>query len=156
MNETIEALINLSHEIGREDRGWAILGEGNTSTRLEPGRFAVKASGCSLRTLAEDDITVCDSAQVLALLEKKSLRDAEIDESLMNARVDAKGRKPSVESMFHAWLLQLEGDPICRACALADGESDSLLAASQGFRRTAYVPGRNRLLRGSLRFRALR
>ena len=47
----IQDLLTLSHEIGREDRGLAILGEGNTSVRLSDDAFAVKASGTCLGTL---------------------------------------------------------------------------------------------------------
>ena len=59
MNEKIEALLWLSHEIGREDRQLAILGEGNTSVKLSPEQFAVKASGAHLGALKESDVTVC-------------------------------------------------------------------------------------------------
>ena len=37
----IQDLLTLSHEIGREDRGLAMLGEGNTSARLSDETFAV-------------------------------------------------------------------------------------------------------------------
>ena len=47
-------LLTLSHEIGREDRGLAILGEGNTSTRLSEENFLVKASGTCLGSLREE------------------------------------------------------------------------------------------------------
>ena len=50
------SLLKLSHAIGREDRTLAILGEGNTSTRLAEGTFLVKASGTSLGTLQDDDV----------------------------------------------------------------------------------------------------
>ncbi|MEW6302458.1 MAG: class II aldolase/adducin family protein [Verrucomicrobiota bacterium] len=109
MNDAIAALVGLSREIGREDRKLAILGEGNTSVKLAPDRFAVKASGSCLGTLTEDDVTVCDTAKVLALVEAKSLTDADVDQALLDARIEGQGKKPSIEAMFHAWLLQLEG-----------------------------------------------
>ncbi len=43
--EKTAALLKLSHDLGREDRGLAILGEGNTSCRLDGDTFLVKASG---------------------------------------------------------------------------------------------------------------
>ena len=58
MSDPLAALLQLSHDLGREDRPFAILGEGNTSARLSSGRFAVKASGCSLGTLTAGDLTV--------------------------------------------------------------------------------------------------
>src|SRR5262249_10914122 len=57
MSDPLAALLQLSHDLGREDRPFAILGEGNTSARLNGGRFAVKASGCSLGTLTADNLT---------------------------------------------------------------------------------------------------
>ena len=106
---SIQNLLSLSHEIGREDRGLAILGEGNTSVRLDHETFAVKASGTCLGTLKEADIVECHFSALLPLLEKKSLTDKEIDDALLAARVDAKAKKPSVEAVFHAWLLTLPG-----------------------------------------------
>ena len=101
--------MTLSHEIGREDRGLAILGEGNTSARLSDETFAVKASGTCLGTLKEEDTVECRFSALLPLLEKKSLTDKEIDDALLAARVDPKAKKPSVEAVFHAWLLTLPG-----------------------------------------------
>ncbi|MSU20217.1 MAG: class II aldolase [Pedosphaera sp.] len=108
MNEKISALIQLSHAIGREDRQLAILAEGNTSAKLSNSQFAVKASGCSLATLVEADVTSCDTAKMLALMANKTLKEEAFDEFLLEARVDGLGKKPSVEAMFHAWLLALE------------------------------------------------
>ena len=109
MKEKISALLQLSHEIGREDRSLALLGEGNTSVKLSPAQFAVKASGCSLGTLTETDVAVCDAAAILALLDQKSVTDAAIDETLLGARHEGRGKKPSTEAMVHAWLLTLDG-----------------------------------------------
>lgn len=105
----ISELIKLSHEIGREDRQLAILGEGNTSIKLNADSFAVKASGSCLATLTEADVTVCETGKILAQMEKKSMSDTEIDQTLLDSRVEGIGKKPSVEAMFHAWLLQLPG-----------------------------------------------
>lgn len=109
MHDDIAALLELSHAIGREDRQFAILGEGNTSVRLPGGQFAVKASGASLATLSEAEVTVCDSARLVALLDRKSLPDEVVEKALHEARIDPQARKPSIEAMFHAWLLTLEG-----------------------------------------------
>jgi rhamnose utilization protein RhaD (predicted bifunctional aldolase and dehydrogenase) len=111
MNDSakIAALLQLSHDLGHESRRLAILGEGNTSSRLSQTQFAVKASGCNLATLAEADISVCDSEKVLKLLDTKIVSDATIDQTLFDARANPKSKKPSVESIFHAWLLTLDG-----------------------------------------------
>lgn len=108
-NPITQDLLNLSHELGREDRGLAMLGEGNTSTRLTEDTFLVKASGTCLGTLKEDDVVECRLSALLPMLEKDNLTDQQVDDALLAARVDPKAKKPSVEAVFHAWLLSLPG-----------------------------------------------
>jgi rhamnose utilization protein RhaD (predicted bifunctional aldolase and dehydrogenase) len=102
-------LLDLSHQLGREDRHLAILGEGNTSARLSADTFVVKASGSNLGSLSAAGTAVCRFDQLLPLLDQKKMTDTAIDEALFAARVDLASRKPSVEAMFHAWLLTLPG-----------------------------------------------
>jgi rhamnose utilization protein RhaD (predicted bifunctional aldolase and dehydrogenase) len=103
------ALLNLSHELGRESRALAILGEGNASTRLSPGTFLVKASGSNLATLDRKSLTECRAEGLLALLKRKNLGDSDVTAALLASRVDPLARIPSVEAVFHAWLLTLPG-----------------------------------------------
>lgn len=105
----IERLLRLSHELGREERKLAILGEGNTSTRTSAGTLAVKASGSNLATLSPLGVTECRFSDLVPLLNRKTMTDAAIDEALFSARVDADAKKPSVEAIFHAYLLTLPG-----------------------------------------------
>ena len=102
-------LLTLSHELGREDRGLAILGEGNTSARLTPATMLVKASGSNLGTLSPLGLTECRLADLAALLERSRMPDAAVDDALLASRVDSGARKPSVEAIFHAHLLTLPG-----------------------------------------------
>jgi rhamnose utilization protein RhaD (predicted bifunctional aldolase and dehydrogenase) len=106
---TLNTLLSLSHELGREDRRLAILGEGNTSARTSPESFLVKASGSNLNTLAAANLTECRFAPLLELLEQRKSADTAVDDALLNSRVVASALKPSVEAMFHAWLLTLPG-----------------------------------------------
>jgi rhamnose utilization protein RhaD (predicted bifunctional aldolase and dehydrogenase) len=46
---------------------------------------------------------------VLTLLEDREFTDEEVDAVLLESRIDLKSKKPSIETMFHAWLLTLEG-----------------------------------------------
>jgi rhamnose utilization protein RhaD (predicted bifunctional aldolase and dehydrogenase) len=103
-----EELIRLSHELGREDRGLAILGEGNASTRADGG-FLVKASGASLATLTAESVVACRPEELLALMDVPDASDEQIDASLRSSRLDPTAVKPSVEAMFHAYLLSLPG-----------------------------------------------
>lgn len=102
-------LLGLSHDLGRAERHLAILGEGNTSTRGGNGRFFVKASGSNLATLDARGVTECVADKLLRLLDRTGRSDADIDAALLDARVDPKAKKPSVEAIFHAWLLTLPG-----------------------------------------------
>jgi rhamnose utilization protein RhaD (predicted bifunctional aldolase and dehydrogenase) len=103
----LDALVALSRDLGRDERQLAILGEGNTSARVTEEQFLVKASGASLARLEAADLTLCALAPVLALLDRKQISDAGMREALLAARVDASARIPSIETVFHAWLLTL-------------------------------------------------
>jgi rhamnose utilization protein RhaD (predicted bifunctional aldolase and dehydrogenase) len=107
--ELKRALIALSHDLGADHRGLAILGEGNVSAKLNDKTFLVKASGSSLATLAQADVTECQFAPLLAMLDRDDLSDKEVDDGLFACRVDASAKKPSVEALFHAFLLSLPG-----------------------------------------------
>jgi len=105
----LDLLLTLSHDLGREDRDLAILGEGNTSTRTDPDAFLVKASGSSLGTLTPAQVTPCRIAPLVALIDNATADDEAVEAALLAARTDPAARKPSVEAMFHAWLLTLPG-----------------------------------------------
>ncbi|MEO5917306.1 MAG: class II aldolase/adducin family protein [Luteolibacter sp.] len=107
--ETLGKMLELSRQLGREERKLAILGEGNTSARLSADSFVVKASGSSLSTLSESGIAECGFGNLLPLLASEGMTDAAIDEALFAARVSTDAKKPSVEAIFHAYLLTLPG-----------------------------------------------
>jgi rhamnose utilization protein RhaD (predicted bifunctional aldolase and dehydrogenase) len=105
--EKLKSLLQLSHQLGDKNLRMAILGEGNASAKLSAETFLVKASGCSLGTLDESGVVECRAQPLLDLLEKKNLSDAVIDGTLLDSRLDAKAKKPSVEALFHAYFLSL-------------------------------------------------
>jgi rhamnose utilization protein RhaD (predicted bifunctional aldolase and dehydrogenase) len=105
--EKLESLLKLSHELANPLQPLAILGEGNTSARLTDKTFLVKASGSCLGSLRKEDVVECRSDLLLPMLDETGLSDAEVDSRLLESRVDAKAKKPSVEALFHAWLLTL-------------------------------------------------
>jgi rhamnose utilization protein RhaD (predicted bifunctional aldolase and dehydrogenase) len=106
-SEVIQSLLTLSHQLGGERLRMAILGEGNTSVRLDEDTFAVKASGSNLATLKAEDVTSCAFDRLLPLLDKTSATD--LDQALLAARLDSAAKKPSIEALFHAYLLTLPG-----------------------------------------------
>ena len=106
-HQRLSSLLTLSHDLGQEDRGLAILGEGNTSTRLDEHCFAVKASGSSLSNLDQSGVSRCRLGDVLSLFETPTASDDEVEDALLGARLDERERKPSTEALFHAHLLTL-------------------------------------------------
>ncbi len=112
MNERTEklaTLLRLSHDLGNPQQPLAILGEGNTSALLDAQTFLVKASGTNLANLSSQDVVECKIDSLLGMPDETGLSDAEVDNRLMESRVDSRAKKPSVESLFHAWLLALPG-----------------------------------------------
>ena len=107
--DAIQSLLELSHQLGGERLRMAILGEGNTSVRLDDDTFAVKASGSNLATLKATDVTRCVFGRLLPLLDATSATDVEVDQALLAARLDPSSKKPSIEALFHAYLLTLPG-----------------------------------------------
>jgi len=103
----LQSLLRLSHELGNPRQPLAILGEGNASARLGRDRFLVKASGSRLGILTRHDIVECRADILLALLDRRRVPDAIIDDALMASRVAADAKKPSIEALFHAYLLTL-------------------------------------------------
>ena len=106
-NDSLEALLKLSHELGLESRGMAMLGEGNTSTRRDAETFWVKASGTNLAALKPAHVVACHSAPILAMMDRDSMTDVEVNQALLDSRVDPSALKPSVEALFHGYLLSL-------------------------------------------------
>lgn len=109
MSSTLTRLVSLSHEIGREDRRLAMLGEGNTSASLGEGTFLVKSSGCSLSSIREDEFTEVRMDSVLAALDDKKLNDSGVRSVLESSRVVPQALLPSVETFMHAVCLSAEG-----------------------------------------------
>ncbi len=107
--DAVQSLLDLSHALGGDRLRMSILGEGNTSLRLDAETFTVKASGSNLATLRPAELTVCRFDRLLPLLDASSANDQEVDQALFAARVDDAARKPSIEALFHAYLLTLPG-----------------------------------------------
>lgn len=104
-------LLELAHQLG-EASGMAIMGEGNVSASIGGNRFQVKASGTELATLREEELVAVDRTRLVPFFAAEdedgpALGDEEMEELLLEARVDPEALKPSVETLFHACLLGL-------------------------------------------------
>jgi len=108
-NKRLKQLVELSRRIGTAPESFAILGEGNTSTRSGENTFWVKASGTSLSTAEKDSFTECRRTVLDSLWESAVRSDAQVDEKLLESRVKPQDRKPSTEALFHSYLLSLPG-----------------------------------------------
>lgn len=84
-----------------------MLGEGNTSALVNDDVFLVKASGTSLQTLGKPDLVACRFEKLLPMLDQDDFSDQQIEDALMDCRFDPEAKKPSVETLFHAYLLSL-------------------------------------------------
>ncbi len=102
-------LVRLSQELGLESRQLAILGEGNTSTLVDEGTFLVKASGSSLATLSEADISLVKLDFILELLEHEHLNEEAVEDALRQSTLHPNDKKPSVETFLHALCLTVGG-----------------------------------------------
>lgn len=105
----LKRLIELSHNLGRDDRQLAILGEGNVSADLDGESFYVKASGCQLADIGAGGFTRVRMQPVFDALDSPDKTDDEVRKILENSRADKKALLPSVETFLHAICLREGG-----------------------------------------------
>ncbi|MBW7884028.1 MAG: class II aldolase/adducin family protein [Caldilineaceae bacterium] len=105
----LQSLAWLSHELGREDRQLAILGEGNTSAKVGDGTFWVKASGSQLATITDDGFSQVHLDKVLDLVARKQMSQEEVQAAWPDLMVDPQQKRPSVETFMHALCLSEGG-----------------------------------------------
>ncbi len=122
----LQQLMAMSRALGEPQRDFVILAEGNTSARIDDDHMYVKASGARLERITAQGFVEVRRSRVLQMLEGGDppsaghrspasaggggLSDEEIERGLRAAMVDAASpRRPSVETLFHAYLLGVEG-----------------------------------------------
>ena len=98
-------LIKLTRELGREERGLTITGEGNTSAACGDGTFWVKATGRSLVGITARGFCRVRANKVLALLADQAVTDANAGAVMRRALVNPKAPRPSIETILHALCL---------------------------------------------------
>src|SRR3989441_9205876 len=94
--EILDELTSLSHFLGDPARDLAILGEGNTSARVDDATFLVKASGKELRTADEDSFVAVDRLKALAVLDGPDLSDSEVRQALQNVKSKIRNQKSEI------------------------------------------------------------
>lgn len=106
----MERLVKMSNTLGSEAYDCAILGEGNTSAKLDQDRFLVKASGTQLKTIDAHGFVKVRFAPIFEALKQDSLSDQDVKKVLLEATLEnPEGKMPSVETFFHAIILSPEG-----------------------------------------------
>lgn len=108
--QLLEELVELSRWLGAPERDCTILGEGNTSARIDDETFFVKASGGELGAIEAKGFVEVRRADVLAMLDGDRIPDEEVRSRLATAKVDpGHPGTPSVETPLHAVCLGLPG-----------------------------------------------
>lgn len=103
----LDELVRMSLSLGRPEMDYVILGEGNTSAKVDDESFYIKASGAQLCRSTRETFVEVKSSKIIDLLDGPDLIDEDIKERLLAARVDKTSPRPSVETVFHAYLLTL-------------------------------------------------
>lgn len=110
VQDTLDELVQMSRRLADPALDYVMLGEGNTSAGVDAGTFFVKASGVSLRDIPESGFVRVRRQPILDLLDRATVTDDEVRDGMLAARVDTLSPiRPSVETLFHAYLLSLPG-----------------------------------------------
>ena len=144
----LEELVNRSQRIG-SDQSLVVYGGGNTSSKGEIkdhlGRLRkvlwVKGSGADMQYAIDRDYPALYLEELLALEEFKEMNDDLMVDYVTRALVDPTSRRPSIETLLHAFLParhidHVHADSICALTNHEKGESATREALGEGF---AYV-----------------
>ncbi len=106
MSDTLSQLVEMTRTLGQPHLEYVIIGEGNTSARIDDASFWIKASGQGMEHIGPDGFVAVHFEPILAMLER-SPGDLEAQKAVMDAaKVDPSSPlRPSVEVTFHAMLL---------------------------------------------------
>jgi rhamnose utilization protein RhaD (predicted bifunctional aldolase and dehydrogenase) len=101
----LEPLLQLTRTLGQPTLNYVIIGEGNTSCRIDADSFWIKASGQQMNNIEAEGFAAVQFQPILEMLKQPEL-SADAQKAIVNAaRLDASMRLPSIEVSFHALLL---------------------------------------------------
>lgn len=103
----LDQLVSLSLDLAKPENDYVILGEGNTSARIDDETFFVKASGTYMSAASRKTFVEVRADKVLSMLESSDLDDNAVKDQLSAAVVDGSQQRPSVETVLHAFCLTL-------------------------------------------------
>lgn len=150
--ETVPAplseLVDRSNRIG-DDPSLVVYGGGNTSAKgtivdhlgREQQVMWVKGSGADMRGSVLSDYPGLRLAELTALRDRGDMSDEEMTDLVTRALLDPSSRRPSIETLLHAFLPfthidHVHADAICALTNHAEGKKVTLEALGEGF---AYV-----------------
>ena len=146
--EALQQLVDRSNLIG-DDMSLVVYGGGNTSSKGEVkdhlGRLQevmwVKGSGADMRGSILSDYPGLRLSELLALRNMDELTDEQMTDFVTRALMDPSARRPSIETLLHAFLPfkhidHVHADAICALTNHADGKRITAEALGEGF---AYV-----------------
>lgn len=106
-DEILTELIEMSHVLGDPANDFAILGEGNSSARIDHETFYLKASGTELGKMTAEQFVKVRFDTLLDLLDAGDVTDEKVKETFQAAAIDAGDMRPSTEALMHAVLLSM-------------------------------------------------
>ena len=141
-------LVERSNRIG-DDASLVVYGGGNTSAKgsivdhlgREQQVMWVKGSGADMRGSIESDYPGLRLLELTALRDREDMSDEEMTDLVTRALLDPASRRPSIETLLHAFLPfthidHVHADAICALTNHAEGQRITLEALGEGF---AYV-----------------
>ncbi len=148
MSTPLEQLVQRSNEIG-DDSSLVVYGGGNTSVKgvlvdhlgREQRVMWVKGSGADMRGSSTADYPALRLDDLLPLLGRDTMSDEEMTDLVARALLDPGARRPSIETLLHAFLPHthidhVHADAICALTNHAEGPRIVAEALGDGF---AYV-----------------
>ena len=146
--ESLQQLVDRSNLIG-DDMSLVVYGGGNTSSKGQVkdhlGRLQevmwVKGSGADMRGSIVSDYPGLRLSELVALRDLDELTDEQMTDFVTRALMDPSSRRPSIETLLHAFLPfkhidHVHADAICALTNHADGKRITAEALGEGF---AYV-----------------
>lgn len=103
----LDQLVSMSLELAAPVNDYVILGEGNSSAKIDDKSFYVKASGTYLGTASRDTFVQVQTDKVIDLLDCGHVDDSEVKDHLAAAVTGGGKLRPSVETVLHAFCLRL-------------------------------------------------
>ncbi len=144
----LHELVDRSNRIG-DDPSLVVYGGGNTSAKgtiidhlgREQQVMWVKGSGADMRGSVDTDYPALRLGELTALRDRGEMSDEEMTDLVTRALIDPGARRPSIETLLHAFLPfahidHVHADAICALTNHVEGQRITREALGEGF---AYV-----------------